>query len=96
MLGIDGKVISCKIFYRVVYNILSKVVQGNIFSFLAWPRPHGIDILVFQKTHSIFKLIFRASELQQRPKVDIFEEAQFSISASSTNLVLKVVPIEAG
>ena len=41
-------------------------------------------------------LIFRASELPQRPKFDIFQEALFCTLASSTNLVLTVVPVEAG
>ena len=32
----------------------------------------------------------------QRPKLDIFQEALFCTLASSTNLALKVIPIEAG
>ena len=93
---------SCKILYRntkvplfceIVYNILSKVAWGNIFSSLFWLRLRGIYIfdiiLAFQKIHSLFKLIFRASELPQRPKFDMFQEALFWTSASSPNLILK-------
>ena len=49
-----------------------------------------------KKTNSLFKLIFRASKLPQRPKVDIFQEALFCNLSSSTNLVLKVIPIKVG
>ena len=48
------------------------------------------------KTHSLFKLIFRATQLQQRRKYDIFQKALFCTLASSTNAELNVVPIVAG
>ena len=50
-------------------------------------------ILVFQKTHSLFQLIFRDSEVPQILKINTFQEALFYTLASSTNLTLKVVPI---
>ena len=37
-----------------------------------------------------------ATQLQQRPKFDIFEKALFCILVSSSNLVLNAVPIAAG
>ena len=49
---------------------------------------HLSYILVFQKTHSLFKLLFRMSELAERPKFDILQEALFSYLASSTTLEL--------
>ena len=42
------------------------------------------------------KLIFTTSECPQKPKCDIFQKALVCTYATSTNLVLKVVPIEAG
>ena len=49
-----------------------------------------------QNTHSLLKLILRATELWQRPKLDLFQKALFWTLVSSTNLVLKAVPIAAG
>ena len=54
-----------------------------------------LKILVFQKTHSFFKLIFRAMQLQQ-PKHNIFQKALFCALASSTKLLLNAVLIAAG
>ena len=45
---------------------------------------------------SLFKHIFRAQELPETLNFDIFQEALFCNLASGTNLVLKVIPIEAG
>ena len=53
-----------------------------------------LKILVFQKTYSLFKLIFRAMELQQ-PKHNIFQKALFCTLASSRKLVLNAVLIAA-
>lgn len=44
---------------------------------------------VFSKTHSLLKLIFRVTELQQRRKFCSFQKAIFCSLASSNNLVLK-------
>ena len=41
------------------------------------------------------KLIFRATESQKRPKIDIFQKALFWILASSTNFVLTTISIVA-
>ena len=45
---------------------------------------------------SLLKLIFEATELYQRPQFSMFQRLLFCILASSTNLVLKLVLIEAG
>ena len=54
---------------------------------------HFVKNLVFQKNHLLLKLIFRATDLEQCPKFSIFRKALFWTWASSTNLVLKTVPI---
>lgn len=54
------------------------------------------NILMFEKTHFFLKLIFRATENQQRPKFDIFHKVLFFTLGSSANLVLNAVPIAAG
>ena len=41
-------------------------------------------------------LIFRGSDLRQRPKFDVFQQALICTLASSTNLVLKSVPVAVG
>ena len=51
--------------------------------------------LAFQITNLLFKLIFRANDLPQKSKFDIFQEALFCSLVSSRNLVLKIVPIDA-
>ena len=38
---------------------------------------HFLKISLFQKTHSLFKLIHRAAQLQQTPKYDIFQKGIF-------------------
>ena len=51
--------------------------------------------LAFQITHLLFKLIFRANDLPQKSKFDLFQEALFCSLVSSTTLVLKIAPINA-
>ena len=50
--------------------------------------------MVFQKTHSLFKVILRPNESQQKPHFDIFQELFFFNIASSTNLILKDAPFD--
>ena len=38
---------------------------------------HFLQILASQRTHSLLELTFRAVELQQSPKFDIFQKALF-------------------
>ena len=46
--------------------------------------------------HLFFKLIFRATQLRQSPKYDIFPKALFCTLVSSTELGVNAVPIAAG
>ena len=55
-----------------------------------------LQILVCQRTHSLLELTFRAVELQQSPKFDIFQKALFCILTSGTNLALKAAALAAG
>ena len=57
---------------------------------------YSLQILVVRKTHLHLKLIFRATELQQRPEFDIFREELFCTLASSTNLVLTSFQLQRG
>ena len=43
--------------------------------------------------NSLLKMIFRAAQLQQKPKYDIFQKTLFLTLASSTNLGLDAVLI---
>ena len=66
---------------------------------LTQPRPYGIYIFdTFQYlkrlTHSS-NSVFGAIESPQKPIFDLFQEALFCALASNTNLVLKLVSIEA-
>ena len=56
---------------------------------------HFLYFLIAQKNHSPFNFIYNASELQQRPRFDIIQEALFSTLLSSTNLIPKVIIIGA-
>ena len=57
---------------------------------------HSRKNLVLQEIHSLFKLIFSATQLKQRPGYDIFQKALFYTLASSKKLRLNAVPIVAG
>ena len=54
---------------------------------------HSLQILVFQKFHSLLKVTFRTNKLRQRPKIHIFQEVLFCVLASSITLLLNPVPI---
>ena len=54
-----------------------------------------IRTLVFQKNHSFFQVIFRATQLRQMPKDDLFQKALFCTFTSITNLGLNTFPIAA-
>ena len=57
-----------------------------------------LNILVFQKVHLFFKLIFKTTQLKQRAKYiyDIFQKGLFSTLAWTTKSGLSPVPIAAG
>ena len=57
---------------------------------------HFLKFLVFEKSHSLFKLIFKATQLQKIPEYDIFQKTLFCTLASSMNLGLNAVPVAAG
>ena len=47
---------------------------------------HFLKILEFEKAHSLFKLIFKAAQLQKVPEYDIFQNTLFCTLATSMNL----------
>ena len=69
-------------FINFLYNPLSKIVCGNRFLFLTQSRPslilHFLKILIFRRTHSLFKLTFRAMQLLQRCKYNILKKYYFA------------------
>ena len=54
-----------------------------------------MKVLVFEKVHSLFKLIFKATKFQKVPEYDIFQKALHWTLASSMNLGLNAVPVAA-
>ena len=46
-------------------------------------------------SHSLFKLTFKATQLQKTPEYDIFKKILFCTLASSMNLGLNAVPVAA-
>ena len=78
-----------------VYGCSRKHIFISNLTHTPW-NLHFWSILIFQNFHSIFKVIFRASELPQRPKSDTFQETSFWTSTSRKKLVLKFVTTEAG
>ena len=100
--------INCETFHRKTYfawfcefvsNLLSKIVWGNRSLFLT--RSRLLDLTFSEdfsiwKAHSLFKLIFKASQLQKIPEYDIFQKAILCTLASTMNLGLNAVPVAAG
>ena len=52
--------------------------------------------LLFKKSHSLFKLRFKSTQLEKIPKYDIFQKVLFFILASNMNLGLNAVPLAGG
>ena len=52
--------------------------------------------LLFEKSHLLFKLIFRATQLQKKSEYDIFQKTLFCSLVSSLNLGLNAVPVATG
>ena len=100
--------INCETFHRKTYfawfcefvsNLLSKIVWGNRSLFLT--RYRLLDLTFsedfsIRKAHSLFKLIFKASQLQKTPEYDIFQKAILCTLSSTMNLGLNTVPVAAG
>ena len=73
-----------------------KVIRVNIILFLTQPLPHVISFYVdfsISKDSFALKLIFRETDLRQRPKLFIFEKAPTGTLVASLNVVLEVVSI---
>ena len=75
-----------------VQGCLSKHIFISNLTQIPW-NCHFPYMLVFQKINLIFKLISRASELPQRPKFDILQEALF---CTLQGQVLKEFSIDTG
>ena len=56
---------------------------------------HFLKFLIFGKSHSLFKLIFKATQLQKKPEYDIFQKTLFFTLLSSMNLGLNPVSFAA-
>ena len=52
-------------------------------------------MLVFEKAHSFFKLIFKTTQFLKIPEYDIFEETLFCALASTMNLRPNAIPVAA-
>ena len=57
---------------------------------------HFLKILIFETAHSLFKLIFKATQLEKVPEYEIFQKTLFCTLASSMTLRLNAVPVAAG
>ena len=55
-----------------------------------------MKILVFEKAHAFFKLIFKAIQLRKGREYDIFQKALFCTLALIMNLGLNTAPVAAG
>ena len=55
--------------------------------------PNPTELIFFIQTYSLLKLIFKESEMPQRPTLDIFQHALLYTLASSTNMVPNIVQI---
>ena len=76
-----------------------RLSEETHFHFLLGPDPlvlHFLKILVFEKAHSLFKLSFKANQLQKTPEFDIFQKTLFCNLVSNMNLGLNAVPVAAG
>ena len=66
-----------------------RLSQEPGFHFWLGPNPLILDflkILVFEKAHSFFILIFKATHLQKMPEYDIFQKALFCTLTSSMDI----------
>ena len=74
-------------------------LSEETFSFQLSPDSlilYFLNILVFEKPQSLFKLIFKATQLQKITEYDIFQKILFCTLASNMNLGLNTVPVVAG
>ena len=76
-----------------------RLSEETDFHFQLGPDPlilQFLKILVFENAHSLFKLIFKANQLQKVPEYDILQKTLFWTLSSSMNLGLNAVPVIAG
>ena len=76
-----------------------RLSEGTDFHFLLGPDSlilHFLKTLVFEKAHSLFKLIFKVTQLQKMSEYDIFQKARFYNLVSSMNLGLNAVLVVTG
>ena len=52
---------------------------------------YSLETLIFEKAHTHYKLIFKASQSQEIPEYDMFHQALFCALASTMNLGLNTV-----
>ena len=57
---------------------------------------HFRKILIFDKTHSLSKVIFQAMQLEKVLEHGTFQKTQFCTLMSNINLELNAVPVAAG
>ena len=57
---------------------------------------HFRNILIFDKTHSLSKVIFQAMQLEKVLEHGTFQKTQFRTLISNINLELNAVPVAAG
>ena len=55
-----------------------------------------MNFFIFEIAHSLFKLIFKATQLEKVPEYEIFQKTLFCTLASSMTLRLNAVPVAAG
>ena len=78
-----------------------RLSEGTDFHFSFLTRSRSLDftfseVLVFEKTHSLLKLVFKVTQLQNIPEYDIFQKTLFCTLVSSMNLGLYTVPVASG
>ena len=57
---------------------------------------HFLETLIFEKAHTHYKLIFKASQSEKVPEYDMFQKTLFCTLASTMNLGLNTVRVAAG
>ena len=76
-----------------------RLSEERNFHFYLGPGPlilHFLKILVFEKAHSLFKLIFKVTPLQKVPEYNIIQKSPFCTLGSSMNLGLNALPVAGG
>ena len=102
MLGFDGKypAVYPKVkFWICLQSFVQDCLRKQIFISNSVQVPlvlYFLKILVFEKAHLLFKLIFKATQLENVPEYDTFQKTVFCTLVSNMNLGLNAVPVAAG